>query len=189
MAVAFCGGASRAHEGHVHAEEKAAAAKRGGDLAGPRRWLSLRAGRDRQGRRAVDLPRRLRDECAGAQRARRDRNAGRSAGSGAPGWRVWLDAPFFAKPGRHDLVVTVSDGQTTEILPISLDIAANVGTHPAHGLWERSDRRHLSPFWRQGLSARSWVGCWFCCHGGERMQEVALLALTLAVAPGSQPGA
>ncbi|MCW5738323.1 MAG: hypothetical protein KIS73_29645 [Enhydrobacter sp.] len=44
-----------------------------------------------------------------------------------------LDAPFLGKPGRHDLIATVSLGQTIEVLPLSLDVAAPHDEHPPHG--------------------------------------------------------
>ena len=93
-----------------------------------------------------------------------------------------LDAPFSVRPGRHDLIVTVTEGQTSEVLPVSLNITANPDTHPAHGFW--ATLRSAPPFVLLAavggvvlgaslvLFARRWL------HVG-----IGLLAMALAAAP------
>jgi membrane fusion protein, heavy metal efflux system len=47
-----------------------------------------------------------------------------------------LDAPFLGKPGRYDLVVTVTAGSLIDVLPLSIEIPPTGGTaiaeHPTH---------------------------------------------------------
>src|SRR5215208_6703661 len=81
-----------AHEGHVHADEPAPVAAAG---------IGPRAESASSSFELVAIPR------------------GDNAQSGQ---RYVLDAPFLVKPGRYDLIVTVTAGNLADVLPLSIEV-------------------------------------------------------------------
>jgi cobalt-zinc-cadmium efflux system membrane fusion protein len=184
VAVALCGGGAWAHEGHVHAEEKTAPTERGSDLARAEavadRFELVAIAKD--GVLSIYLDDFATNAPVSNARIEIETPDGpREAALQDGVYR--LDAPFLTKPGRRDLIVTVSEGQTSEVLPLSLDIAADVGTHPAHGLWETI--RSAPPLALLAAGAVGLVlgGLLVLLSRRRAHAGVALLALALVAAP------
>ena len=87
-----------------------------------------------------------------------------------------LDAPWLAKPGRVDLIVTVNAGAETDILPLSIDIPDVAGAAPQANGYLARVRSLMQPV--TGLAA----GFGFLCgivvmSFGRRTRPAPLLVL------------
>ncbi len=45
-----------------------------------------------------------------------------TTGAGSPGWNLRVVRPELGKPGRHELVVSITDGKANDLLITALDV-------------------------------------------------------------------
>ncbi|WP_428664038.1 efflux RND transporter periplasmic adaptor subunit [Reyranella sp.] len=132
LAVAWL---AHAHENHVHAEDKpAAAANRGSALsraeatAGPFEMVVTA----KNNAMSIYIDDFATNAPIANARVVIETPAGPLDATAKDGFYE-LNAPFLEKPGHYDLIAIVSLGQTTEVLPLSLDVPALHDEHPPHG--------------------------------------------------------
>jgi membrane fusion protein, heavy metal efflux system len=120
--VVFCGGSLHAHEGHDHAEQSAPVAALRAARAEAKsdnfELVAVVRGEDL----AIYLDRFASNEPVDGAVIEVETPAGAVKAEARPGEGYRLTGPWLAKPGRIDLIFTVTAGEMTDILPVSLKL-------------------------------------------------------------------
>jgi len=97
------------------------------------------------------------------------------------GMHYRLDAPFLSKPGRHDLIVTVSAGTALDIIPLTLVTSQQLSTEPV----ETAGIRDLSKWltWAGILLAGVGIGRATAWRSRRATPAIALALLLLGSWP------
>jgi len=115
-------GPLRAHEGHDHggqsAPVNAAAAPRGEAATDAFELVAIA----QHGELALFIDRFQTNEPVENAKVEIETPTGPVAANAHPGDAYRLKAPFLSKPGRYDLLVTLTVGDATDILPVSLTV-------------------------------------------------------------------
>jgi cobalt-zinc-cadmium efflux system membrane fusion protein len=184
--LAFGAQPAGAHEGHDHAEQPVA-------VSGP---LASRAEASSEAFELVaiakdnelliyldDFATNIPVQGAGIDVETPDGPKAAVAGEGQP---YRLKAPFLAKPGRYDLIFTVTAGSAVDILPLTIDIAdarARTGASASHGL-----RAYLAsvtqPATLGALALGVVLGAAFVALTRKRRAAALALLFLLALFPG-----
>ena len=120
--VVFCGGLLQAHEGHDHTEQPATVAASRAARAEAKsdnfELVMVARGADL----AIYLDRFGSNEPVDGAVIEVETPAGAVKAEARPGEGYRLTGPWLAKPGQIDLIFTVTTGEMTDILPVSLTL-------------------------------------------------------------------
>ena len=178
-----------AHEGHVHADEPAPAAASG---IGARAESASSAFELVAIARGAKLELYLDDFATNAPidgaAIEVETPSGPRAAAAQPGRAYVLDAPFLAKPGRYDLVVTVATAGNVDILPLSIAIGPATGESATTSTGPLRDQINamMTPAVLGAFAIGAVLGIVIMALGRRRIRrpvDAALLVLFLAAAP------
>lgn len=97
-----------------------------------------------------------------------------------------LDAPWLAKPGHVDLIVTVTADGAVDVLPLSIDIPDRASATPASGGWAARASALLQPAVALAAGFGVVLGIALMSFGRRRRTAAALLLVgALAAASGN----
>jgi membrane fusion protein, heavy metal efflux system len=121
--VVFCGSALRAHEGHDHADQAAPAPASSRSARAEARSDNFELVAVARGQElAIYLDRFDDNEPVEEAVIEVEAPAGAVKAEARPGDAYRVTGPWLTKPGQVDLIVTVTAGEMTDILPVSLSL-------------------------------------------------------------------
>jgi RND family efflux transporter MFP subunit len=123
LAVVFCGSALRAHEGHDHAEQAAPAPASSRSARAEAKSDNFELVAVARGQElAIYLDQFGSNEPIDGAVIEVETPAGAVKAEARPGDAYRVTGPWLTKPGQVDLIVTVTAGEMTDILPVSLSL-------------------------------------------------------------------
>ena len=102
-----------------------------------------------------------------------------SVAAEATGGAYRIKAPWLAKPGHTDLIITVTAGDTTDILPLSIDVPDRAAMQASGGILDTS--AILRPSTALVLGVGVLLGVGLMAYRGRRRAAALLLAGALLV--------
>jgi cobalt-zinc-cadmium efflux system membrane fusion protein len=189
LGMVFCGAPLQAHEGHDHAEQQAAPVSSSHAARAEARSDQFElVAVVRREELSIYLDRAATNEPVEGAVIEVETPAGPLTATARPGDAYRLAGPWLSKPGQVDLIFTVTAGNVTEILPLSLTLPETTAAAVEEGSPQGAGERDRGLLFIAGVAGVSFLlGLLLASRGRSRAANALVLlglsALSLASLP------